>query len=171
MKKILQGNHNLYLSDDEYSKMVSENIQYYPTGLNLSASVDYAKMAFLNHRDNTVFSDIKESVIPLGDLILSSFTLDRVDYYCCHSGYYMKKKQSKIIEKCDDKRYLLAKSFLTIDMINHVELLENAFYHKFDLQKKHVPLAGLTRGFNSHFSTSKEDRLNEIQSKYLNGVH
>ncbi|ADR33994.1 hypothetical protein Sulku_1331 [Sulfuricurvum kujiense DSM 16994] len=134
---------------------------------------DINTIAFLGLKINDDELPPSPSPIPWGDRIIHTFTIDKIDYIKTHFGLFMKRKQSPIIEVCTPERYFLAKSFLTLDDINHVKLHENEFYKKFNLAKYDVPQAGLTRGSKRSFSDRAETqktKLEVIQDKYKDGV-
>lgn len=135
--------------------------------------VDEYVIAFLGGKLDDQDYEKEVRVIPYGDLIVSSFTVDKFEYIKTNSGLFIKGVNSTIISSCSVDRYNLAKSFLTLDDINHVELHENRFYKKFQKQNFDVPQAGLTRGSKRSFSDRAETQKNliqKIQDKYKDGV-
>lgn len=135
--------------------------------------LDEYTIAFLGGKVNDTDYEKEIRVIPYGDLIVSSFTVDKFQYIKTNSGLFIKGVNSHVITLCSLDRYNLAKSFLTLDDINHVALLENRFYKKFQKQNFDVPQAGLTRGSKRSFSDRAETQktlIEKIQEKYKDGV-
>lgn len=162
---------NVHLSEKDYLSLINDNPTYYFQNQKvIKGDLDYLIFQGIKVNDNEL--PPSPSPIPWGEHIISTFTIDKVDYYRTQSGYFMKRKQSNKIEVCSYDRYFTAKSFLILDDINHVELKENRFYKKFKNQDLDVPPAGLTRGSNGTFSPVKKSlsKIEEIKNKYKDGV-
>lgn len=163
---------NDLIPESDYFDLMNDNPNFYYEMIPHNTKVDIDVMAFLGLKINNDELPPSPSPIPWGDQIVSTFTLDNIDYYKTLTGLFMKKKQSSVIEVCTPERYLLAKSFLTLDDINHVELHENLFYKKYQSENFDVPQAGLTRGSKRSFLESEETQKikNCIQDKYMDDV-
>lgn len=172
-QKLPKDSSNHLISEIDYLDLINDNPQFYSKTIPLGHEDDIDYIAFLGLKANKDELPPSPSPIPYGDLIISSFTIDKIEYFQTETGLFMKKKQSPIIEVCTPERYFLAKSFLTPDDLNHVLLHEQNFYKKFQKQNFDIPQAGLTRGSKRSFSDRAETQKNliqKIQDKYKDGV-
>lgn len=116
----------------------------------MKKGIDY--IAFMGGRLDDGIVNFPPRVIPYGDNILESFTMDKISYYRTNSGYFLKRPQSIVIEKTTASRFNLARSFLDTKLILSNTMGEHTAFRRV---KMCYPQAGLTRGSNASFSIPK----------------